>query len=99
MTVYTDFTNKFKGKLHLSVIYRLLSKKMISYNEIKTIIKSKEVIIVRDFNLPNINWNMLIADCVGTRLMEVIEYAFLEQLIKKPRGKNSLILSLPVTQT
>ncbi len=51
------------------------------YEELHSLTQSKEVIIIGDFNHPNIDWGHLTRDQEGNRLIEMVEDSFLTQIV------------------
>ncbi len=46
------------------------------YEEINSITRNKEAVIIGDFSCPNVDWNLMHGDQEGNRLAEMIEDAF-----------------------
>ncbi len=46
------------------------------YEEINTITRNKEAVIIGDFNCPNVDWNLMHGDQESNRLVEIIGFFF-----------------------
>ncbi len=53
------------------------------YEEINSITRNKEAVIIGDFNCPNVDWNLMHGDQEGNTLVEMIEDAFLTQIVNQ----------------
>ena len=106
-SVWCTFLDKQMGKILLGCIYKSPNTKEENEKELIKLIKHEElqrfdrVLIMGDFNYPNIKWD-------GTRVvhndeifMEALQDAYLTQLIKKPtrsrEGQRENILDLIIT--
>lgn len=45
----------------------------ILHNELETILKTKTSIICGNFNMPEINWNLLTSDNEGSRVLKAVK--------------------------
>ncbi len=61
------------------------------YEEINSITQNKEAVIIGDFNCPNVDWNLIHGDQEGNRLVEMIEDAFLTQIVTQPTRENNIL--------
>ena len=70
------------------------------YNLMQETLTSDETIIVGDFNLPKINWNLGTSDALGAkRLLDFMDENYLEQMVKEPTRQNNILdLSLRIIQ-
>ncbi len=51
------------------------------YQEIHTAAQNYNVIIVGDFNCPNVDWSFMAGDQEGSRLIKMVEDSFLTPVI------------------
>ncbi len=61
------------------------------YEGINTITWNKKAVIIGDFNCPNVDWNLMHGDLEGNRLVEMIEDAFLMQIVTQPTRENNVL--------
>ncbi len=84
-------------KYILGVVYRLPKQteenNMRLYNEIKSIIKDKNTVILGDFNNPSVNWSTLTGDREGRRLI-LRKTHFCGNRWKSLLGATNIILSI-----
>ncbi len=96
-SIYVGLTTENK-KLTVATVYRPPEQQPVDdaalYEEIQTTIRTKNAVVIGDFNCPNINWNLMHGDQKGNRLVEMVEDSFLSQLVTQPtRGNNILVLT------
>jgi len=70
---------------------------VLLYGELRKI-SVGHIIIVGDFNCPNVNYDLLDADNEGMRLLEFLDDNFLLQLIDSPTRANNILDLLIVSQ-
>ncbi len=74
-SVYVYITHNNK-KLILATVYRppklQAADDTALYNEIQSLIQSKNAIVIGDFNCANTDWRLLIGDQEGTRLINMV---------------------------
>ncbi len=97
-TVYVELSTK-KTKIMLAIIYRPPKLQAADdnslYDEIKSVIRNKQTVIIGDFNCPNIDWATMNGDQQGNRLIEMVEDLFLTQTVtQSTRGDTILNLVL-----
>ncbi len=89
--VYVDITTERNRKLTIGTVYRLprlqAADDTALYEEINSITQNKETVIIGDFNCPNVDWNLMHGDQEGNRLVEMIQDAFLTQIVNNPQKK------------
>ncbi len=61
------------------------------YAEIQAMTQDKQPVIIGDFNCLNIDWTTLSGDQEGNRLLEMLEGAFLTQIVTQPTRENNLL--------
>ncbi len=92
-SVYVDITTERNRKLTIGTVYRppklQAADDTALYEEINTITRNKEAVIIGDFNCPNVDWNLMHGDQEGNRLVEMIEDAFLKQIVTQPTRENN----------
>ncbi len=80
MTVYAEISTK-SIKITISPIYRPPKSQAANdtalYEEIKSVIQNKQIVIIGDFNCPTIDWTTMNGDREGNRLIEKTKDAFL----------------------
>ncbi len=54
------------------------------YEEINSVTRNKEAVIIGDFNCPSVDWNIMHGDQEGSSLVEMIVDAFLTQIVNQP---------------
>ncbi len=59
--------------------------------EIKSVIKNKQAVIIGDSNCPSIDWASMNGDREGSRLIEMVEDAFLTQIVTQPTRENNTL--------
>ncbi len=67
------------------------------YEEINTITRNKEAVIIGGFNCPNVDWNLMHGDQEGNTLVEMIEDAFLTQIVNQRTKENNILDLILVT--
>ncbi len=84
-SVYVDKTTERNRKFTIGTVYRppklQVADDTALYEEINSITRNKEAVIIGDFNCPNVDWNLMHGDQEGNRLVEIIEDAFLTQIV------------------
>ncbi len=84
-SVYVDITTEHNRELNIGTVYKPPNLQAADdtalYEEINTITRNKAAVIIGDFNCPNVDWNLMHGDQEGNRLVEVIEDAFLSQIV------------------
>ncbi len=60
------------------------------YDEIQAMTQNRQSVITENFNCPNIDWTTLNGDQEGNRLLEMLEDAFLTQIVTQPTRENNL---------
>ncbi len=98
-TVYIEVATSKHNKLMIGTVYRPPNQQAADdtalYAEIQAMTQNKQSVIIGDFNCPNIDWITLSGDQEGNRLLEMLENAFLTQIVTQPtRENNSLDLVL-----
>ncbi len=88
-----------KTKITIATVNRPLKLQAaddtVLYEEIKSVIQSKQAIIICYFNCPNIDWTIMNGDQEGNRLIEMVKNSFLIQTVTQPTcGDNILDLVL-----
>ncbi len=58
--------------------------------EIESIIRNKQAVIVGDFNCPSINWTSMNGDREEKRLIEMAKDAFLTQIVTQPKREKNI---------
>ncbi len=53
--------------------------------------QNNQSVIIGDFNCPNIDWTTLSGDQEGNTLLEMLEDAFLTQIVTQPTRENNLL--------
>ncbi len=61
------------------------------YEEVKSVIQNKQVVIIGDFNCHSIDWTSMNGDRESNRLIETEEYAFLTQIVTQPTRENNIL--------
>ncbi len=93
-SVYVDITTERNKKLTTGTVYRPAKLQTADdtalYEEINSTIQNKEAIIIGDFNCPNVDWNLMHGDPEGNRLVEMVEDAFLTQIVNQPTRENNI---------
>ncbi len=83
-TVYIEGTTS-KHKLTIGTVYRPPKQQAADdtalYAEIQAMTQNKQSVIIGDFNCPNIDWATLNGDQEGNRLLEMLEDAFITQVV------------------
>ncbi len=94
-TVYIEVATSKHNKLTIGTVYRPPKQQVADdtalYAEIQAMTQNKQSVIIGDFNCPNIDWTTLSGDQEGNRLLEMIEDAFLTQIITQPTRENNLL--------
>ncbi len=74
-TTYVEITAK-KTKMTIAITYRPPKLQTVDdtvlYEEIKSVIQNKQIIIIGDLNCPNIDWATMNGDHEGNRLIEIV---------------------------
>ncbi len=90
-TVYIEVATSKHNKLTIGTVYRPPKQQAVDdsalYAEIQAMTQNKQSVIIGDFNCPNIDWTTLSGDQEGNRLLEILEYAFLTQIVPNRREK------------
>ncbi len=97
-SIYVELANG-NQKVTVATVYRPPKQQPADdaalYVEIQTTIRNKKAVVIGNFNCPNINWNLMHGDQEGNRLVYMVVYSFLSQLVIQPtRGNNILDLVL-----
>ncbi len=78
-------TTKNNKKLCFVTVHRPSKTKSsddtLLYQEIHTVAQNNNVIIVGDFNCPNLDWSLMAGDQEGSRLIDMVEDSFLTHVI------------------
>ena len=94
-TLYVEINANRNKKIIVAVVYRPPKQNAADdlslYDEIRTIIHSKDAVIMGDFNCPNIDWNSMAGDPEGTRLVDLIDDEFLSQAVNQPTRENNVL--------
>ncbi len=61
------------------------------YDEIQSLIQGKNAMVIGDFNCANVDWDFLIGDQEGSRLINMVEDSFLTQVITQPTRENNIV--------
>ncbi len=61
------------------------------YEKINSITQNKEAVIIGNFNCPNVDWNLIHGDQEGNRLVEMVDDAFLTQIVNQPTLENNIL--------
>ncbi len=87
-------TNKH-NKLKIGTVYRLPKQQAADvaalYAEIQAMTLSKQSVIIRDFNCPNIGWTTLSGDQECNRFLEMLQDVFLTQIVIQPTRESNLL--------
>ena len=94
-TLYVEINANRNKKIIVAVVYRPPKQNaaddLALYEEIRTIIHSKDAVIMGDFNCPNIDWNSMAGDPEGARLVDLIDDEFLSQAVNQPTRENNVL--------
>ncbi len=95
-TVYIEVATSKHNKLTIGTVYRPPKQQAADeaalYEEIQDITQNKQSVITGDFNCPNIDWTTMKGDQEGSsRLFEMLEDAFLTQIITQMTRDNNLL--------
>ncbi len=95
MTVYTEVATSKYNKLTIRTLYRPPKQQAAQdaalYEEIQTITRSKQSVIIGDFKCPYIDWASMNDNQKGNRLLKIIEKTFLTQIVTQPTRENNLL--------
>ncbi len=87
-TSYTEVATSRHNKLSIGTVYRPPKQQAADdtalYAEIQAMTKNKQSVIIGNFNCPNNDWTTLSGDQEGNRLLEMLEDAFLTQIVTQP---------------
>ncbi len=101
-SIYVELTNG-NQKVTVATVYRPLNNNQPTmlpiYEEIQTTIRNKNAVVIGDFNCPNIDWNPMHGDLEGNRLVDMVEYSFLSQLVTQPTKGNNILDLVLTTDT
>ncbi len=93
-SVYVEITHNNK-KLILATVYRPPKLQAVDdttlYNEIQSLMQSKNAIVIGDFNRVNVDLRLLIGNQEGNRLINVVEDSFLTQVVTQPARENNIL--------
>ncbi len=83
------------NKLTIGTVYRPPMQRATDdaalYEEIQTITKNKQSVIIGDFNCPNIDWPTMNGDQEGNRLLEMLEDTLVTQIVTQLTRENNLL--------
>ncbi len=93
-TVYVEVATSRHNKLTIGTVYRPPKQQAADdaalYEEIQAMTQNKQSVIIGDVNCPNIDWTALNGDQESNRLLEMLEDAFLTQIVTQPTRENNL---------
>ncbi len=93
-SVYVEINTK-SNNITIATIYRppksQAAGNIALSKEIKSVIQNKQAVIIGDFNCPNIDWDSMNGDREGNRLIEMVEDAFLTQIVTRPTRENNIL--------
>ena len=102
-SVYVELTTSSNKKLTVATIYRPPKQQLADdaalYDEIHSIIRNKDAVIVGDFNCPNVNWDLMSGDQEGNRLIEMVEDTFLTQIVSQATREDNILDLVLTTDT
>ncbi len=94
-TVSVEVSISKPNKLTIGTIYRPPKQEAaddtVLYAEIQAMTQNKQSVIIGEFNCPNIDWTTLSGDQEGNRLLEMLEDAFLTQIVTQQTRENNLL--------
>ncbi len=92
--MYVEISSK-SNKIMIATIYRPPKAQPADdtalYDEIKSVVQSKQAVIIVEFNCSSIDWTSVNGDPEGNRLIEVAEDAFLTQIVTQPTRENNIL--------
>ncbi len=93
-TVYVEITHNNK-KLIIATVYRPPKVQAVDdtalYDEIQSLIQSKNAIVIGDFQCANVDWRLLIGDQERSRFIIMVEDSFLTQVVTQPTRQNNIL--------
>ncbi len=94
-SILVEITAKNNKKICFATGYRPPKTKSaddtVLNQEIHTAAQNNNVIIVGDFNCPNVDWSLMAGDQEGSRLIDMVEDSFLTHVITQPTRENILL--------
>ncbi len=82
-------------KLILATVYRPPKLQAADYtalyNEIQSLVQSRNAVFLDDFNCANTDWDLLIWNQEGCRLLHMVEDSFLTQVTTQPTRENNIL--------
>ncbi len=61
------------------------------YEELLAMTQNKQSIIIGDFNCPKSNWSTMNGHHEGNKLLEMLEYTFMTQIISQPMREHNIL--------
>ncbi len=87
-TVYIEVATNRYNRLTIGTVYRPPKQQAADdatlYEEIQAMTQNKQSVIIEDFSCPNIDWTTMNGDQEGNKLLEMLEDAFLAQIVTQP---------------
>ena len=91
-------TGRDSDDIHIGVVYNSPNADISEINEMFSVIRfvsGRQVLVMGDFNYPDIDWDCLESDSVGESFLNLVQDCFLFQHVLTPtRGNNILDLVL-----
>ncbi len=100
-SILVEVATKNNKKFSFATVYRPLKTKaaddIVLYQEIHTAAQNNNVIIVGDFDCPNVDWSLMAGDQKGSRIIDMAEDSFLTQVITQPTRENNILVLVLVS--
>ncbi len=94
-SLYVEISTTKSNKIMIATIYRppkgQAADDTALYEEIKSIIKNTQAVVIGDFNCPSIDWTSMTGDRGGKKLIEMVGDAFLTHIVTQMMQENNIL--------